>query len=119
MNTIITIDLSKDIIPADIVAKLRGKEETTQQRFARQRAERAAQVEEWKRATHAKINTALIEHGYFCETFGRDTPLRRSELVEFCKKLDNDFRKMGYTTGGYGEYAETNYYKWYELYIGV
>ena len=56
MNTIITIDLSKEVIPADILAMIRGKEETTMQAKERMKTEYLENLENWKNEIRMNIN---------------------------------------------------------------
>ena len=113
-NTIITIDLSKEIIPANIVAALHGKSETTEQMFARQEMEKEERTRLWEEEARADINKQLIEHGYASISPMKSYLYNRDEIVKICEKLKKEYKSKGYFVGGYGEYAKTNS-KIYEL----
>lgn len=116
-NNIITINLSEEIIPADVIAALHGETETTKQRQARMNLERKERTLQWEANTRANLNTQLIENGRAYVVVEDDPNLYdRKDLVKICKKLSQEFEKKGFTIGGYGEYAATNK-KVYSLYI--
>ena len=56
MNTIITIDLSKEVIPAGILAMIGGQKETTMQTKERMKTEYLENLENWKNETRMNIN---------------------------------------------------------------
>lgn len=117
MNTIITIDLSKEIIPANVIAALHGKTETTEQMYARMRMEREERTRQWEADTRTNLNAQLIEKGYAILRV-ENSPLlyNRADLVKICKKLHREFKASGFSIGGWGEYATTNK-KVYEMII--
>lgn len=116
-NTITTINLSEEIIPANVIAALHGETETTKQRQARMVLERKERTLQWEADARASLNTQLIQDGRAC-LIVEDNPdlYDRKDLVKICKKLSQEFEKKGFTIGGYGEYAPTNK-KVYSLYI--
>ena len=115
-NTIITIDLSKEIIPANVIAALHGKSETTEQMFARLRMEQEERTRQWEADTRANLNAQLIEKGYAVLRAEDSSLYKRADIVKICKKLHKEFKANGFHFGGWGEYASTNK-KVYELII--
>ena len=116
-NTITIINLSEEIIPANVIAAIHGQTETTKQKWARMESERKERILQWEADTRADLNTQLIENGS-AHLVVEDNPnlYDRKDLVKICKKLSQEFEKKGFTIGGYGEYAATNK-KVYSLYI--
>lgn len=115
-NTVITIDLSKEIIPANVIAAIHGRSETTEQAYARWRMERAERTRQWEADTRADLNAQLIEKGYAILRVEKSSLYDRSEIVKICNKFKKEFHAHGFSVGGWGEYATTNS-KVYELII--
>ena len=118
MNTIITIDLSKEVIPADILAMIRGKEETTMQAKERMKTEYLENLENWKNEIRMNINKDLIEKGLSVVTVPNLTYFERKDICGVCKELIQEYAEKGYFTQPF-EYAKSNFYKWYKMIIGV
>ena len=118
MNTIITIDLSKEVIPADILAMIRGKEETTMQAKERMKIEYLENLENWKNEIRMNINKDLIEKGFSAVIVPNLTYFEREDICGVCKELIQEYAEKGYFTQPF-EYAKSNFYKWYKMIIGV
>ena len=118
MNTIITIDLSKEVIPADILAMIRGKEETTMQAKERMKTEYLENIEKRKNETRMNINKDLIEKGFSVVTVPNLTYFEREDICGVCEDLIKEYAEKGYFTQPF-EYAKSNFYKWYKMIIGV
>lgn len=118
MDTIITIDLAKGVVPAEVVAILHGLEETTKQKWEREKAERRENARKFEIEARTYINAELLEKGYaiICPTTSE--LYYREDIVDICKKLKNEFSDNGYAIRGWGEYALSNN-KIYELAIYV
>lgn len=118
MDTIITIDLAKGVVPVEVVAILHGLEETTKQKQERERAERRENARMFEIEARTNINAQLLEKGYaiICPTTSE--LYCRTDIVKICKKLSNEFSDSGYTIRGWGEYALSNN-KIYELAIYI
>lgn len=117
-NTTITIDLSKEIIPATFIAAIHGKAETTAQARARVELERKLRAEQWEVDTRVNLNAQLIEKGYAILRVDESVNCDRGEIVKICKKFRREFEAKGFTVGGWGEYSLSNT-KIYELFIQV
>lgn len=115
-GTIITIDLSKEIIPANVIAAMHGRTETTEQMYERWRMEQAERTRQWEADTRAELNAQLIEKGYAVLRVDKSSLYNRSDIVKICNKLKKEFKAHGFSVGGWGEYATTNS-KVYELII--
>ncbi len=115
-GTVITIDLSKEIIPANVIAAIHGRTETTEQMHERLRMEQSVRTRQWEADTRAKLNAQLIEKGYTILIVEKSSLYDRSDIVKICNKLKKEFESHGFSVGGWGEYATTNK-KVYELII--
>lgn len=116
-DTIITINLSEEIIPANIIATMHGRTETTKQKWSRMELERKERTLQWEADTRANLNTQLIESGRaHLAVYNEPDLYDREDIVKICKKLSQEFEKKGFAIGGWGAYAETNK-KVYELFI--
>lgn len=118
MNTIITIDLSKEVIPADILAMIRGKEETTMQAKERMKTEYFENLENWKNETRMNINKDLIEKGFSAVIVPNLSYFKREDICRVCEDLIKEYAEKGYFTQPF-EYAKSNFYKWYKMIVGV
>ena len=118
MNTIITIDLSKEIIPADILAMIRGEEETAMQAKERMKTEYLENLENWKNETRMNINKDLIEKGFSAVIVPNLSYFKREDICRVCEDLIKEYAERGYFTQPF-EYAKSNFYKWYKMIIGV
>lgn len=118
MDTIITIDLAKGIVPVEVVAILHGLEETTKQRREREKATRQENAQMFEIEARANINAQLLEKGYAVICPMASELYYRADIIKICKKLRNEFSDSGYTIGGWGEYALSNK-KIYELCVFV
>ena len=118
MNTIITIDLSKEVIPADILAMIRGKEETTMQAKERMKTEYLENLENWKNEIRMNINKDLIEKGFSAVIVPNLSYFKREDICRICEDLIKEYAEKGYFTQPF-EYAKSNFYKWYKMIIGV
>ena len=118
MNTIITIDLSKEVIPADILAMIRGEKETTMQAKERMKTEYLENLENWKNEIRMNINKDLIEKGLSVITVPNLAYFEREDICGVCKELIQEYAEKGYFTQPF-EYAKSNFYKWYKMIIGV
>lgn len=117
MNTIITIDLSKEILPADIVAMIRGENETTMQVKEKIKKQYLERLEKWKIETRTNINKDLIENG-FATVHVPCLEFKREDVCNVCNDLIQEYAEKGYYTYSY-EYAKSNFYKWYRMVIRV
>ena len=117
MNTIITIDLSKEIIPANIVAAIHGESETTKQKNERLDREKADRAKEWEKETLVAINTQLIEKGIAFVKVPVMSNYHRADIVKICDKLWKAYEKKGFVVGGYGEYSPSNPNYWYSFVV--
>lgn len=118
MNTIITIDLSKEVIPADILAMIRGKEETTMQAKERMKTEYLENLENWKNETRMNINKDLIEKGFSAVIVPNLSYFKREDICKVCKDLVKEYAEKGYSTHPF-EYVKSNFYRWYKMIIEV
>ena len=118
MNTIITIDLSKEVIPANILAMIRGEEETTMQAKERMKTEYLENLENWKNETRMNINKDLIEKGFSAIIVPNLSYFKREDICGVCEDLIKEYAEKGYFTQPF-EYAKSNFYKWYKMIIGV
>ena len=118
MNTIITIDLSKEVIPADILAMIRRKEETTMQAKERMKTEYLENLENWKNEIRMNINKDLIEKGFSAVIVPNLSYFKREDICGVCKELIQEYAEKGYFTQPF-EYAKSNFYKWYKMLIEV
>ena len=118
MNTIITIDLSKEVIPADILAMIKGKKETTMQARERIKTEYFEKLENWKSETRMNINKDLIEKGLSVITVPNLDYFKREDICRVCKDLIQEYAEKGYFTQPF-EFVKSNFYKWYKIIIGI
>ena len=118
MNTIITIDLSKEVIPADILAMIRGKEETTMQAKERIKTEYLENLENWKNEIRMNINKDLIEKGFSAVIVPNLSYFKREDICRVCEDLIKEYAEKGYSTQSF-EYAKSNFYRWYKMLIEV
>lgn len=118
MNTIITIDLSKEILPADIVAMIRGENETTMQVKEKIKKQYLECLEKWKIETRTNINKDLIEKGFAIVDVPHLEYYKREDICGICNDLIQEYAEKGYLTQPF-EYAKSSYYKWYRMIIQV
>ena len=118
MNTIITIDLSKEILPADIVATIRGENETTMQVREKIKKQYLEMLEKWEIEIRTNINKDLIEKGFATVHVPHLEYYKRKDICSICNDLIQEYAEKGYFTQSY-EYAKSNYYKWYNMFIKV
>lgn len=118
-NTVITIDVANEVIPAEVIARLRGMKETSQQAEKRHKKEYEEEVKNFEKEARMEINKSLLENGYAKITIDNWCKIKREDACGICEKLKKEFDKAGYMTGGWGKYADTNYYQWYELVVIV
>ena len=119
MNTIITIDLSKEILPADIVAMIRGENETTMQVKEKIKTQYPEMLEKWETEIRTNINKDLIEKGFATVQVPYLIHYKKEDICGICNDLIQEYAEKGYFTQSY-EYANSNYYKkWYKMFIQV
>ena len=114
MNTIITIDLSKEVIPADILAMIRGKEETTMQAKERMKTEYLENLENRKNEIRMNINKDLIEKGFSAIIVPNLSYFKREDICRACEDLIKEYAEKGYSTQPF-EYVKSNFYRWYKM----
>lgn len=95
MNTIVTVDLSKKVISAEMVAMLRG-EKTTK-----------TQLQEFEEKLRADINNSLINKGRATICLAPHHKFERRQVLAITHKLQEEFKSQGYMVGGY-DYADSN-----------
>ena len=118
MNIITAIDLSKEVLPADIVAMIRGENETTMQAKERAETEYFENLENWKKETRMNINKSLIESGFAIINVPHLAYFKRGDICGACNDLIQEYTQKGYLIQSF-EYAKSNYYKWYRMIIQV
>lgn len=119
-NEIFTFNLSTEVIPAELIAKLHNRE-----RIAKDR------IPAVKREILSLINNEIIEKGRYRGVFGRDifkdTPTKENSIIqsyslnreETCiiiRDILEAYMHKNYDIFVY-EYAKSNYYNWITITI--
>lgn len=118
MDTIITIDLSKEVIPAEVIAILQGLKETTAQKQAKENIKKKEAAKIFEVEARTALNIQLLEKGYAFLCPLKSDSYYREDIIQICEKLKNEFLNNGYTVGGWGEYSPSNK-RIYELRVCV
>lgn len=110
-ETTLIFDLTKDIIPAELIAKIHGKNETTIQKEERIEKELTENAKRWKMEMMASINAQLIQRGIVDVTIESSYNYRRKDLVAISAEIRKAYASKGYKTNFY-EYATSNRNLW-------
>jgi hypothetical protein len=112
----ISIDLKAEIVPAEVLAKMKGIE-TTAMREKRIKQEYEAMLKKWEEKLRTDINISLFTDGVYSTTvFSDELFFSRADIVRICDRIVKDCEKKGYIVY-YHEYAESNRSKVYNLRI--
>ena len=99
---IISADLVKAlktgvIVPAEILAEIKGMKETTAAREARIDQAYKAKLKNWEENLRAEINLNLICDGKYDNCFFSDKQnYLREDIVKICDKIAKEFKAKGY-----------------------
>lgn len=115
-ETMVTFDLANEAIPAEVIAKMLGRNETTLQKEVRLENEKAERTKQWEKDLFVSLNRQLISKGVAHVMVFSDRDYDRKDLVSICAKAEKVFANNGYKTGFF-EYAESNKNQWCRLTI--
>lgn len=113
-ETMVTFNLAEEVISAELIAKLHGKNETTLQKEARLENEKANRTKQWEKNLLVGINEQLIRKGFAHVMVFSDRDYNRKDIVTICANAEKSFANNGYKTAFF-EYAESNKNQWCKL----